>query len=184
MCCARCPAIFPPPTTLLQLPGLPGKCQALADPCSGTCSVTGKCCSVRALCLPGLPQLLPVATCGMGALPGEGLMPWGVGGCMESIGSGLRSTLGCGGALPHTVLPLSLWEEWWQLAVLSLFRLACCSCRASHTNGSHAPTTPITTSPRRCNETVEVCVELSQTLHYKLRILPTIPTPSSLLCGL
>lgn len=28
----------------------------------------------------------------------------GVGGCMESIGGGFRSTLGCGGALPHTGL--------------------------------------------------------------------------------
>lgn len=69
--------------------------------------------------------------------------------------------------------PLSLWDEGWQLALLSLFRQVCWSCRASHTDCSHTPTSPITTSPQRCNKTVKVSVESSQTLHCKLRILPT-----------
>lgn len=159
MCCARCPEAcsshLPTSHRALRLPGQPGKRQALADPWAGPCSVTGKWCSLRALCLPGLPQLLQVA--------------WGVGGCVESIGSGAP--------LAVEMLPLSLWDE-------RCSQCCPCSSRCVVAAGLHTPpTTPITTSPQRCNKTVEVCVELSQTPHCKLRILPAIPTPSSL-CGL
>lgn len=67
-------AIFPAPTLLLRLPGQPGKDQAPADECSGTCSVTGKWCSLRALGLPGLPQPPASGHPWDDALPGEGLM--------------------------------------------------------------------------------------------------------------
>lgn len=169
-------AIFPPPTTLSGSQGsqgsarlslirglVPVQSQASAAVC-GLCACQASPSSCRCHLRDG---------CSAWGV----LMPWGVGGCVESIGSCLRSTLGCGAALPCTVLPLSLWDE---------CSSQCCPCsgRCVVAAGLHTPpTTPITTSPQRCNKKVEVCVELSQTSHCKLRILPTIPTPSSL-CGL
>lgn len=135
-CCARCPEAcsshLPTSHHTLRLPGQPGKCQALADPWSGPCSVTGKCCSLRALCLPGLPQLLQVPPAGWVLCLGG----------PDALGGGWV----CG---IHRKLPQEhpwLWSCFamysaapfpvgrMQLAVLSLFGQVCCSCRASHTS--------------------------------------------------
>lgn len=48
-----------------------------------------------------------------------------------------------------------------------MFRQAFHSCRASHADSSHAPTTPVTTFLQRCNKKMKVWVESSQMLQVE-----------------